>query len=355
MYCKFILLCLLIIVLGISKAKQIVHNEFSFAKWMRVNKISALSVSVLSPSKKLQNYFLGEATPHKPLFMIGSISKTFISAEILRLEAQGKLSINDPLGRFLPKFTKWQYISLRELLNMTSGICRFENTKAYKIFSSNHFFSDEQLINFSYQCPLLFKPGTHWYYSNVNYLLLAKIIEKITHQSIAKVINQHFIQAYHLHDTYFLQGRIPQTIRQRLVTGEYNNQFFKATTVDAVSAGGMISTTADISKWIKLLFTNVLPPQQLAELQSVYFYHNTFEPKHSAYGLGVFSLDVDLHHRVWWYTGVKQGYSMVFLWLPHQQTSIVAAINKTSAQNYFYLFPSKQFFSHFLEKYFQEN
>ncbi len=66
------------------------------------------------------------------LFQMGSTSKSFCAAVILKLEAAGKLSLDDTIGRWLPQYPAWKDVSLRRLLNMTSGIPNYSETETFR-------------------------------------------------------------------------------------------------------------------------------------------------------------------------------------------------------------------------------
>jgi len=98
---------------------------------------------------------------------VGSITKTFVNTVVLKLEAQGKLKLNDTLGMFLPQYPKWQDVTLKQLLNMTSGIPNAtENPTVDQRFNTSPTpgYTPGKLIDLAYQLPVIFAPGHGWYY-----------------------------------------------------------------------------------------------------------------------------------------------------------------------------------------------
>ena len=117
---------------------------------------------------------LADAEPIGPdtLFQIGSNTKEFTAALILKLEAEGKLRIDDTLGKWLPQYPAWKDVTIRSLLQMTSPIPNYSETVAIGEIQAadiHHQFSDEDLIGFVDP-----KNGQHfptppgWFYSNTN-------------------------------------------------------------------------------------------------------------------------------------------------------------------------------------------
>jgi D-alanyl-D-alanine carboxypeptidase len=116
----------------------------------------------------------GGTTPVTPanLFQIGSNTKAFTAAAILQLEAAGKLSIHDTVGKWLPQYPQWSSVRIESLLNMTSGIPGYDNLPAFETAfaqNPNRHWTLPELAAFSQGQPL--EPG--WLYSNTNYILVS--------------------------------------------------------------------------------------------------------------------------------------------------------------------------------------
>ena len=145
--------------------------------------IPGVSLAVVKDGKiiKAEGYGLANLelnVPARPetVFKIGSVSKQFISAGILLLIQEGKISLDDSISKFLEGTPEtWKPITVRHLLTHTSGIVReapgFDPLKVQ---------SDADVIKTAYSLPLRFAPGEKWEYCNVGYFSLAEIIRKVT-------------------------------------------------------------------------------------------------------------------------------------------------------------------------------
>src|SRR5258707_7456418 len=109
-------------------------------------------------------------------YSIGSISKQFTAAVILLLMQDGKLKLDDPVGKYLPGLTRANEVTIRQLLSMTSGYQDFwpeDYVMTSKMTSTN----PQQILDVWAKKPLDFEPGTEWQYSNTNYVIAGQIAE----------------------------------------------------------------------------------------------------------------------------------------------------------------------------------
>src|SRR5258707_9889338 len=159
--------------------------------------IPSLSVAVLKDGKmlKMQNYGLANIETRSPaksqtVYKIGSLSKQFIAAAVMMLQQDGKINPDDRVSKYLDSLpSAWQSITIRNLLTHTSGLVRdapdFDPLKVRPL-------NDD--IKAIYSLPLDFTPGTQWDYSNMNYYVLAAIIEKVTGVNWAEWISKHIFK-----------------------------------------------------------------------------------------------------------------------------------------------------------------
>jgi D-alanyl-D-alanine carboxypeptidase len=328
-------------------------------QWRQYYQIPAVVVTVSRKDQPAHTYLMGDVdlAQKKPisadsLFAIGSITKTFISALILQLAAQKKLSLDDPVTKWLPQYLNWDNITIRQLLNMTSGIVRYTEDEGFlrarKEDAKQHW-TAEQLVTIAYQHPNYFKPGTNWQYSNTNYLILGLIIEKVTDRPLAWVIQRNLIQPLKLMHTYYISTTIPPALMPLMAHGYQEDKDVTGNDFSVLGASGsIISNTLDMTTWIRALFTKLLPKKQLTDLTTVYHYTEPSQPPGSAYGLGIFSLEVPQYGTIWWYTGLIEGYSSLLVWIPSQEIAIAVTINRLANHHFMLLFPQEALFQFLL-------
>ena len=142
------------------------------------------------------------ATQTNTIFEIGSITKQFTAALIMKLQEQGELHVDDSISAYLPDYKFPSAITLRMLLTHTSGLANYTTFAQYPGWAIDGV-SEATILSAVSQIPLLFTPGTQWSYSNSNYFVLGVIIEKLTGQSYAANLQQSIFQPLGLTNTYF--------------------------------------------------------------------------------------------------------------------------------------------------------
>jgi CubicO group peptidase (beta-lactamase class C family) len=212
------------------------------------------------------------------LFDTGSIGKQFTGAAIFKLEAMGKLSTGDVIGKYLENVpTDKQAITLDHLLRHRSGVMT-----AQIIRPGDNFADRDQRVRQILDAPLNFAPGERYQYTNAGYNLLAAIIEKVSGQSYQQFVYENLFKPAGMNSTMFQTGRfvVPGADRKtvaKLYAGEQDNGsplgrenftwFF-------TGPGGILTTPGDFFKWHQaLLGDQVLPPSakkkyyELAEVE----------------------------------------------------------------------------------------
>ncbi len=226
---------------------------------------------------------------------IGSLTKTFIATVVLQLAAEGRLSLNDSVQKWLPGvITGPGYhpaqITIRQLLQHTSGLRdylsdpRFTNPRDPRPLERT--WRPQQLVDIA----LRLGPPLHgWHYSNTGYILLGMIIQKVTGHSPITEIHRRILVPLGLHGTSF-----PLTSKQ--IPPPYAHGYFGPIDVTnlvnpsvAWSAGAMISTVDDVAHFYRALLTGrLLPPAQQRELLTTIPVHDTGELFAEHYGLGIY-------------------------------------------------------------------
>ncbi len=188
----------------------------------------------------------GVRNTSETVFSTGSITKQFTAAAILKLEMQGRVDTEDPIGKYLEAVPENKsHISLHHLLTHTSGLVQ-DVGRDYDIA-----LRDETVRRILEQ-PLEFAPGERFEYTNVGYTLLAAIIEKVSGMSYEDYLNEHLLKPAGMAFTGY---RIP-TWDERVVAHWYVGQTDNGTPLEKpypywnlIGNGGILSTTEDMYKW----------------------------------------------------------------------------------------------------------
>jgi D-alanyl-D-alanine carboxypeptidase len=281
------------------------------------------------------------------VWQIGSNTKAFTSVLLLQLEAEHRLSIDDPLGRWLPQYPQWRDVPIRRLLNMTSGIATYDDQPAwYADYAADPhtYFSPERLVGY-----VLGAPATSGYsYSNTNYVLAEMIIERVTGNSYLHELHERIIEPLCLSDLYYRKHEYPTSVTSREPAGYFFNDEFplpqllghdvsRDTLSWARGAGGIISTTSDMTRWERALYGGgLLPPHQQAELESL-ISTTTGQPiaRTSAtdpqgFGLGVAQLTDEELGTFWFYEGETLGFRALHAYFPDSGLIIAFGLNSAT-------------------------
>lgn len=251
----------------------------------------------------------GGTVPTNGKFRVGSITKTFIATVLLQLVDEGRLALDDPAGRYLPEYGLDQRITVRMLLQHTSGLFNYtgegnpDGTVEPGIplqgeeFRKNQYrtYSPRELVGVALARPARFEPGTSWSYSNTNFVLAGQLIERLTGRSYAAQVEKRILKPLRLRETSFpgRNPRLPGPHAHGYYTYWHDDDFrlIDVTTVNptwAGAAGEMISTTKDLDRFIvALLGGELLPADLLAQMREAVPVGPT-----EGYGLGLATQDV---------------------------------------------------------------
>jgi len=220
-------------------------------------------------------------------FRIGSITKQFTAAAILILEDQGKLRLEDPIGKHLPGAPPaWDKVTLFHILTHTSGIPRGvgvpNEPNAVPVATM------EEHMAIVRDRPLEFEPGQRWSYSNSGYILLGYVIEQISGQSYETFLREHIFMPLGMNDSGYDRNTLGVDGHAAGYSpgpnGPVNAEFVHLSRVHA--AGGLHSTVEDLLKWERGLFGGkVLSSKSLRKM---------ITPFKDNYGLGLSIEAVDI-------------------------------------------------------------
>ncbi|MGZ6273816.1 MAG: serine hydrolase domain-containing protein [Candidatus Limnocylindrales bacterium] len=304
-----------------------------------------VSAAIVFPDGSLWTGHSGKAilSPQTPvtadtLFSIGSISKTFVAATLGRLAQRGTIGLDDPLSKYLPDFPNAAGISLRQMLNHTSGIREpFDDQSMADAILANpaQSWTTAQVLSWIGGTPY-FAPGAGYHYSNANFILLGEVIEKATGQSLASLVRSEFLTPLGLAHT-FLQT-------EETVTGAKAHGFmapasrprdnsagtmipFTAEATAFGPAGAFVSTPTDLARWASALYGgNVLDQATLAAMVDISPTQPYIVKPARTYGLGLEETTVD-GQVAWGHLGYLDGFFSAMEYLPASHVAIVVLEN----------------------------
>ncbi len=264
-------------------------------------------------------------------FRLGSITKQFTAMCILKLQEAGKLSIDDPVSRFVPNCSSnWSEIKIRHLLNHSSGIPNFTSFPDYlstMMLSS----PPENTLQRFRDKPLDFKPGERFAYSNSGYVLLGYIVEKASGKPYEEDLQEVILQPLGMRDTGYdhFEKILPHRATGYARAGDQwvNSAYIDMTIPHA--AGALYSTVEDFFRWYQCWRERKI----LSEVS----WKAMTTPGKMNYGFGIF---VSQHFRqtpqtVYEHGGGINGFATAMKWFPDADLFVAVFGNSESARSGF--------------------
>jgi D-alanyl-D-alanine carboxypeptidase len=263
-------------------------------------------------------------------YSIGSISKQFTAAMILLLMQDGKLKLDDPVGKYLPELTRANDVTIRQVLSMTSGYQDFW-PEDYVMTSMMKPTDPQHILDVWGKKPLDFEPGTQWQYSNTNYVIAGRIVEIVSGRPL---IDQ-------------LQARIFRPLK---MTGVFNSDASRLPANDPTgyyqhalgplrpapqegqgwmfAAGELAMPASDLALWnISLMYRTLLAP---ASYDVMFTEVKLKDGKGTGYGLGVQVGDRDGHRYVA-HSGEVSGFVSQNVVFPTDKVSVTVLTNEDAS------------------------
>ncbi|MBS1888623.1 MAG: beta-lactamase family protein [Actinobacteria bacterium] len=262
-------------------------------------------------------------------FRVGSITKTFTATAILRQVEMGHLKLSDTLGQYIGGIANGNIITIRDLLDMQSGVYEYESEELDQKISENLLlpFGPQDALQLIREGQPQFAPGEKTVYTNSNYVLLGLILEQVSGETAEAAITTDVIKPLGLQHTNFATtAEMPKPFTQGYCSLP-TNPLANCTAFNPGifwTAGAINSTLADMSKYSRQLATGaLLSPAMQAERLTFGYVPYPFEgPSVFGYGLGILSFGQWLGHD-----GEVPGYATETMYEPRSGASIVGVEN----------------------------
>jgi CubicO group peptidase (beta-lactamase class C family) len=258
-------------------------------------------------------------------FAAGSVTKQFTAACILLLAEEGKLSVHDPVSKWYPDLTKAKEITLYELMSHTSGYpdyypLDFVDRRLVKPIPP------DDLIKEYAGGKLDFEPGHQWSYSNTGFIILGRVIEKVSGQPFGEFLHDRILKPLEMNDSVL----DPKGERKDLARGY--TAFALGSPETAVpeangwlyGAGGLFTTPSDMAKWdVALMTGKVLKPDSLRLMTSPV---RLSDGRFAEYGCGI-GLRRGAGETIWRHGGAVSGYLSFNYLLPRTRSAFILMAN----------------------------
>lgn len=275
----------------------------------------------------LANETTKEKLNENSVFGLASVSKQFTAMAIVILKEQGKLNYDDKITKYLPELTAFDNITIRYMLNHTSGIPDIDqliNSQEARDYVSNRLVgkiaTNKDMVTFLsiFKPKLMFYPNTKSEYSNTGYMLLACIIERVSGSTYADFLDKTIFKPLEMNNTFVLSPEtVPDKIKNYAYGYVYSESLKKNLSADSLignnmqmmadGPSGIYSTVIDLLKWDRALYT-----EKLVSFSSI---KEIFEPAvlgdntRTNYGFGWFIREDPNYGKSVFHTGGDRGYS----------------------------------------------
>lgn len=252
------------------------------------------------------------------VFEVGSITKQMTAAAIMQLREKKLLSLEEPISTYFPNYQYGNDITIKMLLTMRSGIVDYINAtddffpknickQIDKKMYANKKLEDGLVLKYLNNVPLMFKPGSTYFYSNTNYYLLAKIIEQVSGQSYEEYLQKNIFEPLQMKNTNAVFGGTD--------TRGYDwkgRSYFMPKEL-AFGCGDINSTVIDLYKWnVGFINGKVVSKKSYKEMINT-----------QSYGYGINNQHGEIFH-----SGVTETFNSYNCYYPKSKYSIVILINK---------------------------
>jgi CubicO group peptidase (beta-lactamase class C family) len=265
-------------------------------------------------------------------YSIGSISKQFTAAALLMLEQEGKLKLDDPVGKYVPGLTGGDKVTIRQILSHTSGYQDYW-PEDYVMTPMLKPVTAQQIIDQWGKKALDFDPGAEWQYSNTNYVIAGQIVEKVSGKPLFE----------------FLRERVFGPLLMKSV---WNSDQEKLTSADATAyyrhalgplrvapkegrgwmfaAGELAMTAEDLARWdISVVNQSLLKPESYREMETT---AKLKDGKDTHYALGVGVHETQPGHRLIEHSGEVSGFVADNIVLPEDKAAVVVLTNQDASR-----------------------
>jgi CubicO group peptidase (beta-lactamase class C family)/D-alanyl-D-alanine dipeptidase len=276
------------------------------------------------------------ATAHT-VYRVGSVSKLFTDIAIMQMVESGKISLDDPVGDYIPDFHPQnpfaQPITLRELMSHRSGLIREPPVGNYFDPTQPTLQATVRSMN---STSLIYAPGSHLKYSNAGIAVVGYVLEELNHKPFPEYLKQAVLVPFGMNESSFTPEATLLRNLAKAYMWSYDGLKFPAPTFELglAPAGCMYSTVTDLAQFLIVLFNGargphgqVLKPETLEQMWTPQF---AAAGEKRGYGLGFAVSELD-GHRVIGHGGAIYGFATEVVGLPQEKLGVVTVTTMDAA------------------------
>lgn len=286
------------------------------AKAMKEQKIPGVAVMVLKNGKPIKTKGYGHANvehkvPVKPetVFQSGSIGKMFTATLIMMLVEEGKLKLDEPIGKHFPEASgAWDAITLRHFLSHTSGLANLP----YQEIDRQKEYTDEDFLKMMLAQKPIAKPGEGWAYNNGCYILLGALVKRVTGKFYGDLLQERvfkpldMISARVVSDSAIVPNRAAGYV---INEGGFQNQDWVSSYINSTADGELYLSLRDFAQWDAALHSSKLLKKSSWDL--MWTPNKLTDGRAALYGFGWFTWNID-GKRLTEHSGSSDGFTSYF-------------------------------------------
>ncbi|GGE51854.1 hypothetical protein GCM10011413_17740 [Pedobacter psychrotolerans] len=301
---------------------------------------------IFEKSYGLANEKTEQKINNQTIFELASVSKQFTAMGIVLLEKQGKLNYDDNISKYIPELSFYGNISIKNLLNHTGGLPDYIEIFENK-WDKTKFATNQDIVNIfaKYRPKVIFQPGEKYEYSDTGYTLLGLIIEKVSKKTFGQFLSENIFQPLKMKNTFIYRSRfepkkienyalgyVTDSLGHKVLPDSFGKEFYTYYLDGIVGDGTVNSTTEDLLKWDRALYTDKLIDSKDKEL--IFNSAKTKDGKETNYGFGWFIGNSKKYGKIVYHTGGWPGYStFIERHLDNDKTIIMLQNNSDSKIN----------------------
>jgi CubicO group peptidase (beta-lactamase class C family) len=324
--------------------QQLASIDTFVAGEMNKEQIPGLAVGVysrgtilLAKGYGMANVELDVLVKPETIFQSGSVGKQFVSAAMMMLVEEGKVSLDDSITKYFPDAPDgWKPILLRNLLSHTSGLAEYESPERTRVdgpFYLRMDYTEDELVKKIETLPIENPPGEKWNYRNTNYVLLGILIHKVTGKPYADFLVERIFKPLGMTSTRLISEAdiIPNRAAGYRINrnNELKNQEWVSPTFNSTADGTLYFNVLDLAKWDAALYTTRLLKQSSLDRIWTVFPLNDGKPNPAGYGFAWW-IEMLNGHKMIEHGGSWQGFTCDISRFPDDSLTVVVLTNLDS-------------------------